>query len=432
MTELMFSDLGLADRVQRAVASRQHITPTPIQEQAIPKLLKGFDVLGIAQTGTGKTAAFALPILSHMAQAPLPRKGNRHIRALIMAPTRELAIQIGEEFKAYAKNQRVFQAVIFGGVSQKNQVEKLRRGVDILVATPGRLLDLMNQGYVDLSFVESAVLDEADRMLDMGFIHDVRKVIAALPEKRQSLMFSATMPGAISKLSAEFLSKPVRIEVTPQATPVERIRQTVYYVGSGKKQKLLRDILEDQAFSKVIVFTRMKYRANRVAEHLEKVGISATAIHGSKSQGARQRALKSFKEGRVRVLVATDIAARGIDIEGITHVINFEIPNEPESYVHRIGRTARAGAAGAAVSFCDPDERYYLRDIERLMGLSLTVVGDIPTGEIVPAPKASRQGIGKPSTKHRKDQNAKARRPRRRRKKSLHQGSAGKVHPKAA
>lgn len=392
MTELLFTDLGLAEPVQRAVHARNHITPTPIQAEAIPKLLKGRDMLGIAQTGTGKTAAFALPILSRMAHNPPPKRGPRHIRSLILAPTRELAIQIGDDVQAYAKTQRLFQAVIFGGVSQKPQVEKLKRGVDFIIATPGRLLDLMNQGYMDFSHLDTVVLDEADRMLDMGFVHDVRKIIKVLPERRQSLLFSATMPGDIARLSREFLTDPVRVEVTPPSTPVDRITQTVHHVEKGMKQRLLVEILSDPTFAKVIIFTRMKHRANRVAEFLEKAGISAAAIHGNKSQGARQRALKAFKDGSIRVLVATDIAARGIDIDGITHVVNFELPNEPESYVHRIGRTARAGAAGAAVAFCDASERAYLRDIEKLTGVRLTVVGD----GVINMPEGGKEAGGSP------------------------------------
>lgn len=423
MTELLFTDLGLAEPVQRAVQARNHTTPTPIQAQAIPKLLKGCDMLGIAQTGTGKTAAFALPILSRMAHNPPPKKGRRHIRTLILAPTRELAIQIGDEVQAYAKTQRLFQAVIFGGVSQKPQVEKLKRGVDFVIATPGRLLDLMNQRYLDFSHLDTVVLDEADRMLDMGFVHDVRRIIKVLPERRQSLLFSATMPDDIARLSKEFLTDPVRVEVTPPSTPVERIAQTIHYVEKGAKQKLLVEILADAAFAKVLVFTRMKHRANRVSEYLEKAGIPAAAIHGNKSQGARQRALKAFKDGAIRVLVATDIAARGIDIDGITHVINFELPNEPESYVHRIGRTARAGASGAAVAFCDASEGAYLRDIEKLTGVRLTVVGDglvdMPardgeTGGLSPKPDA--RGSQKKRRRRRGGQNSSAAKPAPRRK----------------
>lgn len=392
MTELLFTDLGLAEPVQRAVQARNHITPTPIQAQAIPKLLKGRDMLGIAQTGTGKTAAFVLPILSRMAHNPPPKRGRRHIRSLILAPTRELAIQIGDDVQAYAKTQRLFQAVIFGGVSQKPQAEKLKRGVDFVIATPGRLLDLMSQGYLDFSHLDTVVFDEADRMLDMGFVHDVRKIIKVLPERRQSLLFSATMPDAIARLSREFLTDPVRVEVTPPSTPLDRIVQTVHHVEKSMKQKLLVEILADATLAKVIIFTRMKHRANRVAEFLKKAGISAAAIHGNKSQGARQHALKAFKDGGIRVLVATDIAARGIDIDGITHVINFELPNEPESYVHRIGRTGRAGASGAAVAFCDASERAYLMNIEKLTGVRLTAVGN----GVVDMPARGREAGGFP------------------------------------
>ena len=297
---------------------------------------------------------------------------------MILAPTRELAIQIGEEFHAYGKYLHLRHTVIFGGVNQKRQVNALGRGVDIVIATPGRLLDLMNQRHIFLDAVEFLVLDEADRMLDMGFIRDVRKIIAALPKARQSLLFSATMAGEIGRLSGEILVDPVRVEVAPQATPIERIEQSLYHVPAAGKTALLADIMSDPALSRVIVFTRTKHRANRVADKLGKSGVAAEAIHGNKSQGARQRALKQFRDGNARVLVATDIAARGIDVDGVTHVINFELPNEPESYVHRIGRTARAGASGQAIAFCDPAERGYLRDIEHLIQCRLTVIGDAP------------------------------------------------------
>jgi len=393
VTHTNFSGFGLADPIQRALLARNHVTPTPIQAQAIPELLKGRDMLGIAQTGTGKTAAFALPILHQLSRNHGHSGANapRSPRALILAPTRELAIQIGEEFHAYGKNLHLRQTVIFGGVSQKPQCNALARGVDIVIATPGRLLDLMNQRQLVMSAIEHLVLDEADRMLDMGFIRDVRKIIQTMPKKRQSLLFSATMPGEISNLSGELLSDPIRVEVTPQATPIERIEQSIYHIEAGGKIGLLSDIMNNPALSRVIVFTRTKHRANHVAEKLGKSGIDAEAIHGNKSQGARQRALKRFRDGHARVLVATDIAARGIDVTGITHVINFELPNEPESYVHRIGRTARAGAGGEAVSFCEPAERAYLRDIERLIQRRLTVIGDEPTG---PIPKALGNGRG--------------------------------------
>ncbi len=380
LTDNKFSELGLAEPILRALQARNHSQPTPIQAQAIPALLAGRDVLGIAQTGTGKTGAFALPILQQLSSRPSHAKG-RGPRALILAPTRELAIQIGEEIRAYGKRLPVRHSVIFGGVGQRPQVDALVRGLDILVATPGRLLDLVEQGHVRLNGISHLVLDEADRMLDMGFVRDVRKIVAALPKARQSLLFSATMPKEVARLSGEILHNPQRVEVTPQSTPVERIEQSVFHVPAGGKLGLLADVLADPSLSRVIVFSRTKHRANRIAEQLEKRGITADAIHGNKSQSARQRALGRFRAGQIRVLVATDIAARGIDIEGVTHVVNFELPNEPESYVHRIGRTARAGAAGAALSFCDPGERDYLRDIQRLIGRQLTVVGEVPAGD---------------------------------------------------
>ena len=404
MTKSTFSELGLADPIQRALLSRNHVIPTPIQARAIPQLLTGRDMLGIAQTGTGKTAAFALPILHKLSQNKRKeengKKGLRSPRALVLAPTRELAIQIGEEFQAYSKHLKLYQTVIFGGVSQKPQVSALARGVDILIATPGRLLDLMNQRRLVLDGVEFLVLDEADRMLDMGFVRDVRKILATVPKKRQSLLFSATMPGEIARLSGEILTDPVRVEVTPQSTPIERITQSVHHIPAADKGNLLADILADPNFSRVMVFTRTKHRANRVADHLGKCGIEADAIHGNKSQGARQRALKRFKEGDARVLVATDIAARGIDVDSVSHVINFELPNEPESYVHRIGRTARAGAGGAAVSFCSPDERAYLRDIEKLIQCRLTVIGDEPTGAVPKATPTQRQRPNRAKKSH--------------------------------
>ena len=389
MTESSFSELGLAEPIQRALNDRNHVIPTPIQARGIPELLAGKDILGVAQTGTGKTAAFALPILHHLSQKRA-NNGPRSPRALILAPTRELAIQIAEEFRAYGKYLHLRQTVIYGGVNQKPQVNALSRGVEIVIATPGRLLDLMGQGRLALDAVEHLVLDEADRMLDMGFVHDVRKIIAATPKSRQSQMFSATMPNEIARLSSEILVDPVRVEVTPQATPVERITQSVYHVPTAGKGALLASILDDPALSRVIVFARTKHRANRVAEQLAKRGVAADAIHGNKSQGARQRALKRFRAGDARVLVATDIAARGIDVDGVTHIINYELPNEPESYVHRIGRTARAGAAGIAFSFCDPAERGYLRDIERLIHHRLAVIGEEPASAPADSPAKSK------------------------------------------
>jgi len=381
VTDSNFSEFGLAEPIQRALRARNHLVPTPIQARAIPELLAGRDMLGIAQTGTGKTAAFALPILHHLShgrsRAPAGKR-PRGPRALILAPTRELAIQISDEFNQYGRYLDLRHTVIIGGVGQQPQVKALTRGVDILIATPGRLLDLMGQRRLGLDAVEILVLDEADRMLDMGFVRDVRRIVAALPKARQSLLFSATMPGEVARLAGEMLRDPLRVEVTPQATPVERIEQGVYHVAATGKEALLASILDDPALSRVLVFARTKHRASRVAARLGKAGVATEAIHGNKSQGARQRALKRFRDGAVRVLVATDIAARGIDVEGVTHVINYELPNQPESYVHRIGRTARAGAGGVALSFCDLAERDYLRDIERLIRRRLTVIGDAP------------------------------------------------------
>ncbi len=392
MTEQPFSEFGLAETLQRALAARKHTIPTPIQAQAIPEVLAGRDLIAIAQTGTGKTAAFALPILHRLAGARNSARA-RAPRALVLAPTRELAIQIADEFRAYGARLQLRLAVIYGGVGQKPQVDALARGTDILVATPGRLLDLMGQRRVSLDRIEHLVLDEADRMLDMGFIRDVRRILAALPAARQSLLFSATMPRDVARLASDFLRDPVRVAVTPQATPVERIRQSVFHVSAGDKQRLLAEILDDPALSRVLVFARTKHRANRVATQLEKCGVAADAIHGNKSQGARQRALERFRRGEARVLVATDIAARGIDIEDISHVINFELPNVPESYVHRIGRTARAGADGIAYSFCDAAERDSLGQIERLIRQRLTVIGDDPV------PASARPAQGRPRRK---------------------------------
>ncbi|MFT5438446.1 MAG: ATP-dependent RNA helicase RhlE [Alphaproteobacteria bacterium] len=399
-----FSELGLAEPIERALTSRNHLVPTPIQARSIPQLLEGKDMLGIAQTGTGKTGAFALPILHKLSRNS--DGSTRNARALVLAPTRELAIQIGDEFRAYGVNLHLRQTLIYGGVSQKPQVSALQRGLDIIIATPGRLLDLMNQGFVKLNAVEFLVLDEGDRMLDMGFIRDIRKIIAAMPKQRQTMLFSATMPNEIARLSGDILINPVRVEVTPQATPIESIEQSVYYINSKAKGGLLSSLLEDKALKRVIVFTRTKHRANRVADHLEKTGISADAIHGNKSQNARQKALQRFRDGHARVLVATDVAARGIDIDGVTHVINYEIPNEPDSYVHRIGRTARAGASGVAVAFCDSTERGYLRDIEKLIKRKLSVIGEEPApGEFESAPEKP-QGRGRGGSRNGANSNA--------------------------
>jgi ATP-dependent RNA helicase RhlE len=365
----------LVEPLQRAVAAENYERPTPIQAQAIPHLLAGRDLLGIAQTGTGKTAAFALPILQRLATTRLPlRRGI--IRALILTPTRELAIQIQDSFRRYGRHLSLRSTTVFGGVGQKQQTDALARGLDILVATPGRLLDLMNQGYVHLDHVEVFVLDEADRMLDMGFIHDIKRMIALLPKQRQSLFFSATMPEPIERLADSMLKEPVRVAITPASTTVERVEQRVYFVDAANKRALLTELLKDPSIVRALVFSRTKHGADRVAQQIERAGVRVETIHGNKSQSARQRALGNFRDGHSRVLVATDIAARGIDIDDITHVINYELPNVPESYVHRIGRTARAGAEGIAISLCDGSERPYLRDIEKLTRQALKVVED--------------------------------------------------------
>ena len=367
--EISFKDLELIEPLQKAVEKQGYTVPTPIQQMSIPGLLDGKDLIGIAQTGTGKTAAFVLPILQRMYGVELDE-----IRTLVLAPTRELAAQIDESFATYGKFLNFKHTVIFGGVKQFSQCVALKRGVDILVATPGRLLDLLNQRKLTLKYVEFFVLDEADRMLDMGFINDIKKIIAQLPREKQSLFFSATMSPQISKLAKTMLHDPIHVEVTPESRTVERIDQKMFFVDSPSKQKLLLKLLNQKHLESILIFTRTKHKANKVAEFLNKNNISADAIHGNKSQGARTRALKGFKSGETKVLVATDIAARGIDVENISHVINFELPNEPESYVHRIGRTARAGADGTAYSFCAADERNYLRDIERLINQEIEVM----------------------------------------------------------
>ncbi|MBX6366963.1 MAG: DEAD/DEAH box helicase [Rhodospirillales bacterium] len=377
MTSSSFAALGLAEPLLRALAGEGYATPTPIQAKAIPHLLAGRDLLGLAQTGTGKTAGFALPMLQRLAERRVPRV-PRNPRALVLTPTRELAVQVGDSFAAYGRNLPLRRAVIFGGVGQKPQVDALARGVDILVATPGRLLDLLGQRALRLDHVEIFVLDEADRMLDMGFVRDVKKVVALLPKQRQSMFFSATMPDEIGTLAASILADPVRVEAARISAPAERIEQRVMFVNQADKRRLLEKLLEDRELARVLVFTRTKHGANRLADQLERAGHSVAAIHGNKSQGARQQALERFRNGKARVLVATDIAARGIDIDGVTHVVNFELPNEPESYVHRIGRTARAGASGIAFSFCSADETGHLRGIEKLTQRRLAVVEDHP------------------------------------------------------
>jgi ATP-dependent RNA helicase RhlE len=370
---MSFENLNLIEPILRALKTEGYTTPTPIQEQAIPIVLQNRDLLGCAQTGTGKTAAFAIPILQLLYQDRLQHKEQKTIKALILTPTRELAIQIDESFAAYGKHTGLKHLVIFGGVSQNPQVDALRRGVDILVATPGRLLDLMNQRYVHLEHIKMLVLDEADRMLDMGFVHDVKKVIAKVPAKRQTLFFSATMPNEIQQLANTILTNPEKVEVTPVSSTADTIQQQLFYVEKNDKRALLAHILKDKNIKTALVFTRTKHGADKVVKDLVKIGITAEAIHGNKSQNARQRALTNFKNRTTRVLIATDIAARGIDIDELTHVINYELPNIPETYVHRIGRTGRAGLNGIALSFCDQEEIEFLKDIHKLISKQIPV-----------------------------------------------------------
>lgn len=390
-----FNELRLCAPILEALKAEGYATPTPIQAQAIPHLLDGKDLLGIAQTGTGKTAAFALPILQRLAEnrrAPAPKT----CRALILSPTRELAGQIAQSFRTYGRNLRLTSTTVFGGVGMVPQIRGLARGVDILIATPGRLMDHMRQNTVRLDAVECFVLDEADRMLDMGFIHDVRRLVRTLPAARQNLFFSATMPKEIAGLAAELLKEPVRVAVTPVASTVDRVAQHVIFVDAQKKRGTLTQVLADPAITRAMVFTRTKRGADRVTRHLQDGRIEAVAIHGDKSQGQRERALADFRAGKARILVATDIAARGIDVDGVSHVINFELPNIPESYVHRIGRTARAGAAGTAISLCDREERAYLRDIERTIRQRIPVMGGgaemAASAEVAEAPNVREEG----------------------------------------
>ena len=409
MNPVKFSDLKLMPSLLKAVEEEGYTAPSPIQEKAIPPVLEGRDLVGCAQTGTGKTAAFALPILQRLTKNPIrridgqPLRTPRPIRALILTPTRELALQIQESFDAYGRHTHLRSAVIFGGVSQVPQVETLQRGVDILVATPGRLNDLIGQGHVHLKNLEIFVLDEADRMLDMGFVHDVKKVISQLPARRQSLLFSATMPDEIARLADTLLTDPVHVAVAPVSSTVDAIVQSVYFVDKANKSRLLLHLLQDPAIRSALIFTRTKHGADRVVRDLGRAGVQALAIHGNKSQNARQNALGSFKNGSIRVLVATDIAARGIDVEELSHVINYDLPNIPETYVHRIGRTGRAGLSGVAVSFCDFEEKAYLKDIEKLIRKLVPVVEGHPypmqVFEIPPKPERpprqnSRPGQG--------------------------------------
>ena len=393
---MTFKDLGIIEPILKAIEAKGYTNPTPVQEQSIPILLEGKDLLGCAQTGTGKTAAFAIPIIQQLyLNKHQDTKGRRKVRALIVTPTRELAIQIGENFTTYAKHTGIQSTVIFGGVKQHSQVRRLRSGVDVLVATPGRLLDLINQGFISLKDVEYSVLDEADHMLDMGFIHDIKKLIAKLPLQRQSLFFSATMPPEIVKLSGKILGNPVKVTIEPERTTAEKVEQMVYFVGKKSKIKLLNHLIVENKVESAIVFSRTKHGANKVVKLLSKAGITSAAIHGNKSQGARQLALSNFKKGTLKVLVATDIAARGIDVSELEYVFNYDLPNIPETYVHRIGRTGRANASGVAISFCDMEERPYLRDIEKLIGEKINKINEHPfvddTPEQVSQPKKKPQ-----------------------------------------
>jgi ATP-dependent RNA helicase RhlE len=384
---MSFENLKLIEPILRALKTEGYTTPTPIQEQSIPIILQQRDLLGCAQTGTGKTAAFAIPILQLLYNDRLQHKEQKTIKALILTPTRELAIQIDESFAAYGRHTGLKHLVVFGGVSQNPQVDALKRGVDILVATPGRLLDLMQQRYVHLDHVKMLVLDEADRMLDMGFVNDVKKVIAKVPQKRQTLFFSATMPKEIQHLADTILTRPEKVEVTPVSSTADTIQQELFYVEKNDKRALLAHILKDKEIKTALVFTRTKHGADKVVKDLIRVGITAEAIHGNKSQNARQRALSNFKNRTTRVLIATDIAARGIDIDDLTHVINYELPNIPETYVHRIGRTGRAGASGIALSFCDAEEIEFLKDIHKL------ITKQIPVNEAHPYPMSPQSMV---------------------------------------
>lgn len=394
---MTFEQLPLQEPLLKALKDTGYTTPTPIQEQSIPVVLQQKDLLGCAQTGTGKTAAFAIPVIQLLIKQPV-EKGPRPIRALILTPTRELAIQIEESFRTYGKYTHLKQLVIFGGVSQGNQVNALRQGVDVLIATPGRLLDLLNQGFIHLQQLQFFVLDEADRMLDMGFIHDVKRIITRIPVKRQTLFFSATMPPEIASLANTILKHPVKVEVTPVSSTAEKIAQAVYFTDKDNKRSLLIHVLESPSIERALVFARTKYGSDKIARALNKAGIRADAIHGDKSQNARQLALNNFKQGKIRILVATDIAARGIDVDNLTHVINYELPNVPETYVHRIGRTGRAGADGIAISFCDAEERAYLKDIQQLTRQTIPVVDDHPFHSaktvITPQPAIQKKSAG--------------------------------------
>ncbi len=391
---MTFEQLELIEPIQKALTKEGYTIPTPIQAEAIPYVLDGYDLLGCAQTGTGKTAAFSIPIIQNLYNERQHGK-VRGIKALILTPTRELAIQIGESFTAYGKYTGVRHTVIFGGVGQKPQTDALERGVDVLIATPGRLLDLINQGFISLKYLDYFVLDEADRMLDMGFIHDIKRILPLLPKKRQSLFFSATMPPEIERLAGTILHEPQKVEVTPASSTVDKIDQSDYLVEKAEKVSLLTHLLKDSSLESVLVFTRTKHGADKVARVLAKANIGAEAIHGNKSQTARQRALTNFKDHTTRVLIATDIAARGIDVDHLSHVINYELPNVPETYVHRIGRTGRAGRSGVAYSFCDAEEVPYLKDIQKLIGKQIPVAGgnEFETADVKAAVAEKKEAI---------------------------------------
>jgi ATP-dependent RNA helicase RhlE len=396
-----FKELDLIEPLQRTLAAEKYLVPTPIQAQAIPPLLDGRDLLGCAQTGTGKTAAFALPVLQHLNKSVSKpgrsnRGGKRPIRAVVLSPTRELATQISESFETYGRHLPLQSMVIFGGVSERPQIRDLQKGVDIVVACPGRFLDLLGRGFIDLSAVERFVLDEADRMLDMGFINDIRRIMKQLPRQRQNLLFSATLPPSIVELANKMLDNPVRIEIAPETPTVEAIDQRIMYVDKSNKSRLIVDLLSSVEVERSIVFTRTKHGANRLTKQLDKAGLPAIAIHGNKSQNMRQRALEGFRDGSFDVLVATDVASRGIDVDDITHVFQFDLPDDPESYVHRIGRTGRAGRNGVAISFCDTSEGAKLRDVEKIIGQSIPADKEHPyhCQAAVPAPAKSRGGGG--------------------------------------
>ena len=381
---MTFENLNLIEPILKALKDQNYVKPTPIQEEAIPTLLEGNDLLGVAQTGTGKTAAFSIPIIQQLYKAN-SHGGRKGIKALVLTPTRELAIQIEENVKEYSKYTDLRHTVIYGGVPQKKQTDALRAGIDILIATPGRLLDLISQKYINLKTLEYFVLDEADQMLDMGFIHDIKRILPLLPKQRQSLFFSATMPPEIAKLANSILVKPTRVEVTPASSTVDKIEQSLYYVSKPDKVDLLIDLLKDKSLESVLVFARTKHGSDKIAKLLNKAGVKTEAIHGNKSQNARQNALKNFKDKSTRVLIATDIAARGIDVDHLTHVFNFELPNVPETYVHRIGRTGRAGRSGVAIAFCDREELPLLKDIHKLIKKDIPVVEEhayLPSGSV--------------------------------------------------